>query len=318
MATPTSSTPSAAMVGTGLIGRSWAVAFARGGYQVRMFDPVAGAAAASLALIPAMLKELTEHGLLRGEAPETAMARVSISETLAGAVRGADYVQESGPENREIKAALFEEIGTHAGDHTVLASSTSIILPSLFTGHIARKSQCVVAHPLNPPHLIPAVEIVPAPWTAPEFVARARAIQEQIGQRPIVMLKEIDGFLMNRLQGALLEECFRLLEGGYASAEDIDSGLKDGLAMRWSFMGPFETIDLNAPGGVRDYVERYNGGFVKILEKSKWRADWLGAPLDEVEKTRRSAVPKEKILERQNWRDKQLMLLAAHKAATKD
>lgn len=313
----TSSSKIAAMIGTGLIGRSWAVAFARGGYEVRMYDVADGAAATSHALMPAMMQELAEHGLLRGQTPEEVMARVRVTGSMGETVSGATYVQESGPEKREIKAEIFSAIEKHAGDDTVLASSTSIILPSLFTGHLARKAQCVVAHPLNPPHLIPAVEVVPAPWTSPEILERARLIQSEIGQSPIVMKKEIDGFLMNRLQGALLEECFRLIEGGYASAEDIDAGLKDGLAMRWSFIGPLETADLNAPGGIRDYVERYNGGYLKVYEKAQHRADWLGQPLDEVEKARRAALSLDKIQERQDWRDRQLMLLAAHKAATK-
>jgi L-gulonate 3-dehydrogenase len=313
----TRTSKTAAMIGTGLIGRSWAVAFARGGYQVRMFDVAPGAAEKSRALMPEMLRELATHGLLGGQDADTVMARVRVASSMAEAVSGADYVQESGPEKREIKAEIFSAIEEHAGDDTVLASSTSIILPSLFTGHLARKAQCVVAHPLNPPHIIPAIEIVPAPWTSPDILERARVIQTEIGQSPIVMKKEIDGFLMNRLQGALLEECFRLIEGGYASAEDIDAGLKDGLAMRWSFIGPLETADLNAPGGIRDYVERYNGGYLKVYEKAQHRADWLGTPLDEVEKARRSALPLNKIQERQDWRDRQLMLLAAHKAATK-
>lgn len=305
------------MIGTGLIGRSWGVAFARGGYDVRLFDPIPGAAAKSHALIPEMLRELASHGLLHGQHPDAVMARVRVADSMSDAIAGATYVQESGPEKRDVKAEIFSEIEKHADNHAVLASSTSIILPSLFTGHLARKSQCVVAHPLNPPHLIPAVEVVPAPWTSPDILERARAIQTEIGQSPIVMKKEIDGFLMNRLQGALLEECFRLLEGGYASAEDIDAGLKDGLAMRWSFIGPFETADLNAPGGIRDYIERYNGGYLKVYEKAQHRADWLGPALQEVERSRRTALPLEKIQNRQNWRDRQLMLLAAHKAATK-
>jgi 3-hydroxyacyl-CoA dehydrogenase len=97
--------------------------------------------------------------------------------------------------------------------------------------------------------LIPAVEIVPAPWTSPEVVERARTFLVAAGQAPIVMKREIDGFVMNRMQGALLEEAFRLVADGYATAEDIDVGIREGLALRWSFMGPFETLDLNAPDG---------------------------------------------------------------------
>lgn len=306
------------IVGAGLIGRSWAVAFARAGHVVRMYDPVDGAARASYGMLPEMLAGLAERGLLRGEMPEAVFGRITIADALEHAVAGAFYVQESGPENRETKASIFAEMDRFAADDVVLASSTSIILPSLFTGQIAHKGNCLVAHPLNPPHLIPAIELVPAPWTDPAILQKAKDIHIAIGQKPVVMMKEIDGFLMNRLQGALLEECFRLLEEGYASVEDIDTGIRDGLAMRWSIIGPFETMDLNAPGGIRDYVTRFNGGYEKILEKAKWRASWTGESLDRAEAARAAVLPRSEIKKRQDWRDQQLMDLATFRArATK-
>ena len=128
------------------------------------------------------------------------------------------------------------------------------------------RHRCLVVHPINPPYLIPAAEVVPAPWTAPEVVERTRAFLVAAGQAPIVMKRELDGFIMNRMQGALLEEAFRLVADGYATVEDVDIGIREGLALRWSFMGPFETIDLNAPGGVRDYVDRYQGIYENLFE----------------------------------------------------
>lgn len=302
-----------AIIGAGLIGRSWAVAYARGGFAVRMFDPVAGAAGRSHALIPQMLADLAELDLLRGQGARDIAGLVSVAASLAEAVKGACHVQENGPEDVTVKAAIFSEIDAQVSDDAVIASSTSMILPSQFTGHIKHKAQCVVAHPLNPPHLIPAVELVPAAWTRKDILEQARRVLLEIGQRPIVMMKEIDGFLMNRLQGALLEECFRLLEGGYVSVEDIDAGIRDGLALRWSFMGPFETIDLNAPKGIRDYVERYDNGFVRMRQGSQWRADWRGKTLDRAEGERAKQLPRDRIQERQDWRDRQLMLLAAYR-----
>ena len=120
-------------------------------------------------------------------------------------------------------------------------------------------------HPINPPYLIPAAEIVPAPWTRPDSSSARARFLAAAGHAPIVMKRELDGFIMNRLQGALLEEAFRLVADGYASVEDVDIGIREGLALRWSFMGPFETIDLNAPGGVRDYVERYQSHLRELL-----------------------------------------------------
>lgn len=136
-----------------------------------------------------------------------------------------------------------------------------------------------------------------------------------VGQAPLVMKRELDGFIMNRMQGALLEEAFRLVADGYATPEDIDVGIREGLALRWAFMGPFETIDLNAPGGVRDYVERYQGIYAKLFPQMQRRVDWAGDVLKTVEAERRARVPKENLGKRQAWRDRRLIALAAHKRA---
>ena len=154
---------------------------------------------------------------------------------------------------------------------------------------------------------------MPAPWTDPAIVERTAALLRAAGHAPIVMKREIDGFVMNRLQGALLEEAFRLVAEGYASAEDVDIGIRDGLALRWSFMGPFETIDLNAPAGVRDYVDRYQKIYSGIFPSTQWRVDWSGPVLDRIEAERRARLPADKLSERQSWRDRRLMALAAHK-----
>jgi 3-hydroxyacyl-CoA dehydrogenase len=127
------------------------------------------------------------------------------------------------------------------------------------------------------------------------------------------MKREIDGFVMNRMQGALLEEAFRLVAEGYASVEDIDIGLREGLALRWSFMGPFETIDLNAPEGIRDYAERYQQIYARIFPSVQWRADWTGPVMDAIEAERRRQLPADQLPERQSWRDRRLIALAAHK-----
>jgi 3-hydroxyacyl-CoA dehydrogenase len=133
------------------------------------------------------------------------------------------------------------------------------------------------------------------------------------------MNREIDGFVMNRLQGALLEEAFRLVAEGYASVDDVDVGIREGLALRWSFMGPFETIELNAPGGIRDYAERYEQIYARIFPTAQWRVDWNGPAMHTIEAERRKLLPADKLGERQAWRDRRLMALAAHKRrAAKD
>jgi 3-hydroxyacyl-CoA dehydrogenase len=130
--------------------------------------------------------------------------------------------------------------------------------------------------------------------------------------------REIDGFLLNRLQAAMLDECFRLVEGGYASAADIDACIRDGLACRWIFMGPFETIDLNAPGGIRDYVERYQGMFSRMTDTMRSSANWAGPVLDRIESERRSSLPETDLGQRQIWRDRNLIEIAKFHRDTTD
>jgi len=302
-----------AIIGAGLIGRAWAISFARAGREIALWDAAAEAPAAALAYIEDLLPDLQEFDLLDGSTPAAMRRRMSVAETLEQAVDGAEHVQECTPENLALKRDIFARLDVAAGRGAALASSTSAILPSRFTETLTGRDRCLVAHPLNPPYLIPAVEVVPAPWTAPETVERTAALLRAAGHAPIVMKREIDGFVMNRMQGALLEEAFRLVAEGYASVEDVDVGIREGLALRWSFMGPFETVDLNAPAGVRDYVERYQSIYAAIFPTVQWRADWSGPVLQTVEAERRAALPADRLSERQAWRDRRLMALAAHK-----
>ena len=307
-----------AIIGSGFIGRAWAISYARAGNDVVLWDQDADAPAAALDYIDGVLGTLDENGLLNGNSPADVRARMSAADDLEAALEGADHVQENTPEVVEIKREIYTRLDALAGPDTVLASSTSGILPSAFTEHLEGRARCLVVHPINPPYLVPAAEVVPAPWTDPAVVARTRDFLIAAGHAPIVMKKEVDGFVMNRMQGALLQEAFRLVEEGYASIEDVDIGIRDGLALRWSFMGPFETIDLNAPGGVRDYVERYHPLFVRMHETQQHMADWKGELLNGIEADRREKLPKDKLVERQVWRDRRLMALAAHKRRADD
>ncbi len=304
-----------AIVGSGFIGRGWCVSFARAGHEVRLWDNQPAAGQAAKAYIASLMPDLEVNGLLNGRAPAEILDRIAIAETLEAALDGADHVQENTPELVEVKRAVFSQIADRAAPATVIASSTSALLPSTFTSHVAHRERCLVVHPINPPYLVPAAEVVPAPWTDPEVVARTAALLRSAGHAPLVMKREIDGFIMNRLQGALLEEAFRLVADGVASPEDVDIGIRDGLALRWSFMGPFETIDLNAPGGVRDYVARYQPIYERIFPSTQRRAAWDGPVLETVEADRRARLPADRLGARQAWRDRRLMALAAHKRA---
>lgn len=304
-----------ACVGTGLIGRAWSIVFARAGHEVRLWDENAEAPHAARAFAAEMLPELERLGLIDCD-PEEALARIRPVATLEEALEGAEHVQESTFEEIGVKRAIFAQLDAIAGPETVLASSSSALLPSAISEGLAGRHRVMVNHPINPAYLVPAAELVPAPWTDPALMERTATMLRDAGMRPIVMQKEIDGFVMNRMQGALLHEAFRLVADGYASAEDIDIGIREGLALRWSFIGPFETIDLNAPEGVRQYVERYAGIYDGLSEQRP--ADWRGAVLDRIEAERRAALPTENIADRQAWRDRRLMALAAHKRRAAD
>jgi len=302
-----------AIVGSGFIGRAWAISYARAGHEVVLWDTVPDAPDRALDYIAGVLPELSANGLLRGTEPAQVRSRLSTAETLERALDGVDHVQENTPEDVEVKRKVFARLDAATPATAVLASSSSAILPSKFTQGLKGRARCLVVHPINPPYLVPAAEVVPAPWTDPAVVDRTREFLISAGHAPIVMKKELDGFVMNRMQAALMEEAFRLVADGYASIEDVDVGIREGLALRWSFMGPFETIDLNAPGGVRDYVERYQGIFERLHPSQQRRVDWLGEVMDRVEGDRRKNLPADKLGERQVWRDRRLMALAAHK-----
>lgn len=302
-----------AVVGSGFVGRAWAISFARGGYAVSLFDDDAGATGRALSYLGELVRDLELNDLLNGARSEQVLARIVASSSLEAALDGAIHVQENIPEDVEVKRGIFARLDALAAPEAVLASSSSGILPSAFTADLKGRERCLVLHPLNPPYLIPAAELVPAPWTSPDAVERTAALMLEVGQKPIRMAREIDGFVMNRLQGALLEEAFRLVGDGYASVEDVDVAIRDGLALRWSFMGPFETIDLNAPAGICDYVARYGPLYRSLFESMQRRVEWDGPVLSQIEAERRQRVPASQLHERQQWRDRRLMSLAAHK-----
>src|SRR5580704_8636211 len=241
-----------AIIGSGFVGRAWAISFARAGHDITLWDADPAAPAAAIAFIDAILPDLAANDLLDGRSPAEVRARLRAAPAIDEALAGVSHVQENTPEDVEVKREVFARLDRLAPADAVLASSTSAILPSRFNEGLPGRARCLVVHPINPPYLIPAAEVVPAPWTSPAVVERAAKFLRSAGHAPIVVKRELDGFVMNRLQGALLEEAFRLVSDGFASVEDVDIGIREGLALRWSFMGPFETIDLNAPAGVRD------------------------------------------------------------------
>ena len=299
------------IAGSGLIGRSWAMVFARGGHEVVLWDQDPAQVEKALAHIALTLPLMAEAGLI--ENANAVRLRINGTAELAEALDGAGFLQENIAERPEPKQALFAEIERMAPAEMIISSSTSAILPSILFSTLKTRHRCLVSHPMNPPHLAPIVELCGGPFTDPLVIDTTRRFMADCGMSPVTVNREIDGFILNRLQLAVLNEAFRLISEDYVSAEDLDKTLKDGLALRWSFMGPIETIDLNAPNGIADYLERYGPTIRRVGDSQAAAKPWpdgIGAKLDA---ERRAVVPKEKLGEATAWRDRRMMALAAHK-----
>lgn len=301
------------LVGCGLVGGSWALVFARAGFDVTLYDPSPASLKAAIDFATSAAASLAKQDLLNGQTPADVLGRLKPATNLAEAVQDADYIQESAPERLPIKQALYKELATIVKPDAVIASSTSGLPASSFTADIEGRDRCVVAHPINPPHLIPLVEIIPAPWTAPSVVERTDALMKQLGQVPIRLNREIAGFVVNRLQSAVLGEAFRLVEDGIVSASDVDAAISEGLGLRWFFMGPFETIDLNAQGGVADYCAKLGPMYYDLAKEQADPRSWSKDLIETVEKQRREKTPANQLDARKAWRDRCLAALVKAK-----
>jgi L-gulonate 3-dehydrogenase len=303
--------PTVALIGAGLIGRSWANVFTRAGWDAVLWDPAEEVRKTAVELVGRSLHDLAAHGLVADAAAAT--KRVRVVDTLDKAVAKCDFVQESGPETPDAKRAIFAKLDSATPVHVVLASSTSAIVASEFTDALKGRARCIVAHPVNPPHLVPVVELCGAPWTSAETKARAREVFLQVGQVPIEVKREVEGFVLNRLQVALLSEAFRLVQDGVVSPEDLDHTIANGLGLRWAFMGPFETIELNAPQGIADYCRRYTPWFRRYMADMPKPSVWDDANWQKVADAWGPAPSNADVAKKSIWRNQRLAALAAHK-----
>ncbi len=300
-----------AVIGSGLIGRAWSIVFARAKHHVYLFDNQNSAAEKAIGQIEQGLSDLKQYGLIE-ESPSVVLKRIHACKSMEQAVSQADYVQENTSENLDIKQKVFSDLDLYAPSDCILASSTSTIQTSLFSENLEGRHRCLVAHPVNPPHIVPIVEISPASWTDSTIIERTYELHKSVGQVPILVKKEVPGFILNRLQAALLQEAWRLVDEDYVSVEDLDKTVKDGLGLRWAFMGPFETIDLNAPGGVADYAARFGSAYAEMMSNVK-HPTWEGSLVKKIEGQRRNILPFSRHSEKELWRDRKLMELIAHK-----
>ena len=301
-----------ALIGCGLIGQSWAVSFLSAGFSVSLFDPTEGVTNTAKEKITAKLGDLQNYGLISKRKISDYLSQIYLAPSISKAVEDCVYVQESGPENLDIKKELTQNIDKATSENIPIASSTSGIPTSLYANEVEGNYRCIVAHPINPPHLIPAVEIVPAPFTSMSTTQTVKEIISSIGKEPLELKKEIPGFVVNRLQGALLTEAFNLVKEGICSANEIDKAISDGLGLRWSFMGPFQTIHLNAPEGIKGYVGRYEKMYQDMFKSNDF--DWAEIVKNDLETDLLKLYPLEEREEHEEQRNNNLMKLLIHKA----
>nr|XP_057939079.1 lambda-crystallin homolog isoform X3 [Doryrhamphus excisus] len=222
------------VIGSGLIGRSWAMVFASGGYSVKMYDNQPGQADKAVTELRKQMTELEEGGMLRGQLSATQqLALLSTYDDLPLALQGAFFVQECVFEQLEVKQNIFQDVERLVGKDVILSSSTSCLVPSNVFSKVQDRSRCIVSHP--------------------------------VGQVPVRLKREIDGFTVNRVQAAIIAESWRLVQDGIISVQDIDLVMSEGLGMRYAFIGPMETMHLNAPEGLGDYMRRYGEGIQRVL-----------------------------------------------------
>lgn len=267
----------AAVIGAGTIGLSWAVLFAAHGLHVRLHDPRPDLDDAVADAVAEYTPQLAAQGLSVSGLAD----RIGIAGDVTDAVRGVDVVQESGPERVGFKTELFTTLARVAPAHALLLSSSSGIPSSMFTGALPDASRVLIGHPFNPPHLMPLVEVVPGPRTSEDAVRRATEFYRSVGRATVVEHKEIPGFVGNRLQLALMQQAIYLVEQGVVTPADLDTIMTSSLGIRWAAVGPFLASHLGGgPDGYRHITEHIGASMRQVV------AD-LGRPTQGAEQTER-------------------------------
>ena len=314
---PSPENAAVAVVGAGSIGAAFSVVFATARREVRIYEPDKKQRRSVRDRIAASLRDLEEFELV-AEGADRILSRVRVTPDIGEALTGVCHVQECVPESLDLKRKLFAELDALAAEGVVLASSSSAITASEFAAGLGGASRCLVAHPGNPPFLIRIVEIVAAPSTSHEAVERTCALMRSVAMSPIIVRKELRGFVFNRLQGALLREAYCLVRDGVASVEDIDRLVHDGLGLRWSVVGPFETADLNRRGGIGAHAKIMGDAYAAMGAERGQHDPWTPELIGKVEAERRALLPLHRWEERVRWRDRQLMsILAARSPSQK-
>lgn len=246
-----------AVIGGGVIGASWTALFLANGRQVRLYDTASDAEARIRKSLVEILPRLTALGYPSAISTD----RLQFCPDLASAVHDADIVQENGPERVAFKRKLWKEAEEHARPDALFLSSSSGITATIQAAGLRNPSRLLVGHPFNPPHLLPLVEVAPGKRTSPEAVAAAVAFFKSIGKHPVVLRKEVIGFVANRLQAALLRESISLVKSGVVDVEEVDDIVANSIGLRWAVGGPFISSHLGGgPTGMTGYLKQFARG----------------------------------------------------------
>ncbi len=290
-----------AIVGRGIIGSSWAVVFARAGVPVSIWDRQDQGRERILEPVAAILDGLSGTPLA-GDADT--LTRISVDRDLAQSLDGADYVQESVSEDLALKRQILDAIEAKAQPTLVIGSSTSGLIPTTLAESMRHKERFLVVHPLTPPHLIPVTEIVPSRFTSEAVIARTEKLIGHVGQHPLRVQAEIGGFVLNRILAAMVNELLHLIRDGVLRAEDADAALTQGFGLRWACMGPFAAMDLNAKGGIAEYLQRYGYIFRAVAEERGAKPPLDDAVIAELARAMRAKFPLAEAKERATQRDR--------------
>jgi 3-hydroxyacyl-CoA dehydrogenase len=301
-----------ASIGAGLIGANWTAAFLAGGHNVILYDNDASRLQSGATRTLDAIDLLKSLGLTAGD---DVGRKLLTSTDLEEALSNASYVQESISEDVVAKRRLFEAIDAVAGPNVIVGSSTSAIPGTHFMGGLGISDRALVVHPTNPPYAIPLVELCRTPWTSDATVETVRNMLSAIGRVCVDVRKELPGYVLNRLQAAVVGEALHLVGEGYVSAADLDNVMAMGLAPRWVLGGPFLTGHLNASGGYADYMTRYGGVYRTMIADLNIDYEWSDELLHEIDASVRATYGNRSVDILQTARDTALLRLEAMAAS---
>ncbi len=297
-----------ACVGSGLIGQGWATLFAASGFDVIMQDLSDVKLEAAIGQVNRNLLHLEKYGRLGDETAGVAIHRVQSTLSLAEAVRDADYIVESVPDTYADKKPVFEEMDSLAPGDTIIGSSSSGLLMSEIQSGLTRPERCVLIHPFLPVHLLPLVEVVGGNQTEMQAVDITCRLMEEIGKTPVRLKKEVSGYIVNRLQAALLREAVDLVANGVADAEEVDQAFCNSMGMRDSFIGPLLRAYL-AGDGIENFIEHYSESYrLRWESMATWNSMSTPVKNSLVHSVNDMSIVRENSLEKiKAWRDEMLM-----------